>query len=136
MFHPYVRVASPSLRMGLCMLVPDPNWGRECVPLEKKTLMGGIGNFLGHRMQAILEMSQITQAGWHLTPIAITSEQTGVAVGAHLVLTWVGCSTGPAINPRDTRSKPVTTPACSSVPRGLRVGCYPPGIRVGASTSS
>ena len=49
MFHPYVRVASPSLRMGLCMLVPDPNWGRECVPLKKKEdlVLGGIGNFFG-----------------------------------------------------------------------------------------
>ena len=102
---------------------------------KKETIFGGIGNFLGHRMQAILEMSQITQTGWHLTPIAITSEQTGVAVGAHLVLTWVGCSTGPAVNPGDTRTKTKATPVSSSVPTGLGVGCYHGRTSVGMTSS-
>ena len=47
MFHPFVRIASPSLRMGLCRFVPDPNWGRGCVPLEKKDFNGGDRQFLG-----------------------------------------------------------------------------------------
>ena len=77
---------------------------------------------------------KIPKTGWHLTP-AITSELAVVAVGTDLVLTWVGCSTRPAINPRDTRAKPKATPVSSSVPTGLGVGCYPKITRVGMTTS-
>ena len=36
MFHPFVRIASPSLRMGLCRVVPDPIWGRGVCAARKK----------------------------------------------------------------------------------------------------
>ena len=71
---------------------------------------------------------------WHLTP-AQTSELTLVAVGTDLVQIWVGCATGPAINPRDTRTISIATPASSSVPTGLGVGCYQGRSRVGITTS-
>ena len=88
-----------------------------------------------NRCQLILEMSHnYPKTGWHLTP-AITSELTVVTVGADLVQTWVGCATGPAINPRDTRTISIATSASSSVPTGLGVGCYHGRTRVGMTSS-
>ena len=102
---------------------------------QKKHFEGGIGNFyLGQPMPVnIGNAPKIPKTGWHLTP-AITSELAVVAVGTDLVLTWVGCSTSPAINPRDTRTQPKATPVSSSVPTGLGVGCYTRVTRVGIAS--
>ena len=45
-FHPYVRVSSPSHRVGLVNLFPLPQ-GREWVPRKKRFLLGGMAFILG-----------------------------------------------------------------------------------------
>ena len=68
--------------------------------------------------------------------IAIISEKTIITVGTHLVLTWVGCVTRPAINPREARPVPKVTLVSSSIPTELGVGSYTLGPKIGVSTAS
>ena len=108
-FHPYVRVSSPSQRVGACRLV-SLAWGREWVPRKKRkinTNFGGDSFFWAYRYQIMQGMSlKIPTTGWHLTSHCLASELTVVAEGADLVHTWNSSLTISATGPRDLCNRP------------------------------